>query len=73
MTQREIRSMLRGATKAKIIWSWQKPQDWHVITNELAVMPIAEGTEIETYVSGLYELGVEPMFRHTEPREIDAR
>ena len=62
--------MLRGATKAKLIWAWQKPADWHVVTNELELVPFALASEIEAYVTGLYELGVEPMFRSTEPRDI---
>jgi hypothetical protein len=62
--------MLRGAVAAKLIWSWQQPAGWHVVTNALEVVPLADGQPIEDYVRGLYALGIQPLFRRSEPLDI---
>jgi hypothetical protein len=72
MTGREIRSMLRGATAAKLIWGWQRVGgEWHIVTNDGKVSAF-DHERIETYVRGLYMLDVQPVFRTSEPRNIDA-
>ena len=70
MSGREIRSMLRGAVAARLIWSWQKPADWLVVTNDLRVVPLTAGEQIEDYVRGLYAAGIQPLFRASEPVDI---
>ena len=70
MTGREIRSMLRGAVAAKLIWAWQQPADWHVVTNALEVVQLAAGQDVEDYVRGLYAAGIQPLFRASEPLDI---
>ena len=62
--------MLRGAVAAKLIWSWQQPQDWLVVTNAFEVVPLGCGQPIEDYVRGLYAAGIQPLFRASEPLDI---
>jgi hypothetical protein len=75
MHDRYIRAMLRAATAAKILDGWQGP---HVTARSYCIAPSTGGAmecPIE-YVIGYCKMlalaGIEPLYRDSEPRHLDA-
>lgn len=71
MTERDVRAMLRGATKAKILTGWYAVGR---VGDRMYIIAPAEGTTesyfqhaAEAYCGMLIESGVEPLYRDSEP------
>lgn len=73
MTDRDIRAMLRGATKAGILTGWQGP---HVTGRSYTISPThgyAAECSLEHTIAtcrALADAGIEPLYRASEPLDL---